>query len=93
MPRRLKHYGGTAPTAPTKVSLGALGSHIAIKNTDTSNTLEVSFESGEDGKWYPLAPAAAGLNAESLDMDCHIHFFYVRGVGGTCDWTALVAQG
>lgn len=90
---RLKHYDGTAPSSgPTpegaKVSVSrGRGFFIRIRNLEAAggNNLEISFDNGRH--WYPILPE------EEFRENAAFHFFRVRGVGGTADWSALISEG
>lgn len=70
---RLNHYNGVANTVPSKVSLAkGKGFSISIKNLDTLNVLEISFNSGRS--FYPIAPGG------ELQHNGSFHFFFVRSI-------------
>lgn len=89
--RRLAHYNGDAVVTPAKVSLTARGDRarkgfrIRIKNLDTTDDLEISFDGG--AHFYPIWPA------EELAMPANFHYFFVRASAGTVPYRAIVAQG
>lgn len=86
---RIVHYNGTAPAAPSPAKVlmtVGLAQRINIRNVDGANSLEVSFDSGRN---FYLIP----INSLPLDIPCSLHFFYVRGVGGTAAYTAVTNEG
>lgn len=84
---RLTHYNGTASTAGDKIVISrGLAQRINIRNNDGTNALEVSFDSG---RTYYKIP----INSFPLDIPCMLHFFYVRGVGGTAVYSAITHEG
>lgn len=84
---RVTHYSGTASTAGDKVAiLKGPAQRLNIRNIDTANALEVSFDAGRSYYRIPF-------NTVPLDMPCMLHFFYVRGVGGTAAWCAVTNEG
>jgi len=76
------HFNGTATTTPAKVELGRLMQHLNIRNLDTTDGLEVSFNGGQS--FYTI-PAGQFLS-ESVRK----HEFWVRATAGTVDYCAIV---
>ena len=84
---RLTHYNGSASTAGDKIAIiKGPAQRINIRNIDGARALEVSFDAGRT--FYTLP-----LNSVPLDMPCMLHFFYVRGVGGTAAYCAVTNEG
>jgi hypothetical protein len=84
---RIVHYNGTASTAGDRVAIvRGPAQRINVRNIDGANPLEISFDGGRN--FYTLP-----INSFPLDMSCMLHFFVVRGVGGTAKYCIVTNEG
>jgi len=85
---RASHRSGTATTTPFKVTTTGTkrGFRLVLRNTDATNDVEVSFDSGRN--FFPLPQGEVPLH-----LDIAFHFFFVRSDTGTATWSALLFEG
>lgn len=83
---RAVHVSGTATTTPAKViTKRGRGFRLRIKNTDTTNDLEISFDSGNT--FYPISPGA------EWSEDVVFHYFYLQSSAATATYSGLMFEG
>ncbi len=86
---RMRHASGTATTDPndSKISVNrGVAQFIAIKNTDTTNALEISFNGGRNFFTIPQG-------SDPLKLNVLFRFIYLRSNAGTATWSALIGEG
>ena len=84
---RIVHHAGVASVLGDKIAIiKGPAQRINIRNIDGANALQVSFDGGRNFYTMPL-------NSVPLEMSCMLHFFHVRGLGGTAAWCAVTNAG
>lgn len=83
-PLRPFHANGTAPVAGAKINPRKLIQRVVIRNLEAagSNDLGVSFDGGRT--YFTIPPQG------ELKEDILAHYLWVRGEGGTADYSALL---
>lgn len=78
------HANGTAPTTGEKINPRKLVRRVLIRNLEApgGNDLGVSFNGGRT--YFTIPPQGV------LEESVLAHYLFVRGEGGTADYTALL---
>lgn len=91
---KFEHINGTAPSsaavpAQEKINIRrGLGKKLIIQNVDAANTLQVSFDGGQN--YFSIPPGTAETPYRPLIIDVLFHYIVVRGEGATADYEILL---